>query len=129
MKIALAGMAIVGVATVWDGSYTTDQAKRGQDLYLQQCGGCHGANLEGAEIGSSLTDDTFKSKWDGRSLGDLFEIIRVTMPQDQPGSLTRQQTADVVAFLLSREGFPAGQAEIAAGTGVLNTIRFLAKKP
>lgn len=140
---SITGMALVVVAvkvaprtvqaqqgkTVWDGVYSAGQVERGQTLYLQRCGTCHGGRLEGTEIGPSLTDDIFRTKWDGKPLGDLYDIIHATMPQDQPGVLTRQQAADTLALILSKGGFPAGQAEIPTQNAALGAITFAAKKP
>ena len=138
---AIAGIVVLGVSvvphhvlaqqgrTIWDGVYSAEQAERGQTLYLQRCGTCHGGRLEGTEIGPSLVDEMFKTKWDGKPLGDLYDIIQATMPQDQPGALTRQQAADALALILSKGGFPAGQAEVPTQNAALGAIRFAAKKP
>jgi hypothetical protein len=57
-------------------------------------------------------------------VGDLFDRIRTTMPQDKPGSLTRQQDADVVAYLLNANKFPAGKVELESQTELLKQIQF-----
>ena len=118
-----------GPRTVWDGVYTEEQAKRGEDFYRQSCSLCHGEGLLGREMASPLTGPAFNSNWNGVGLGDLMERIRVTMPQDRPGSLSRQQNADIIAYILSVGGFPTGSSELARQTEVLNQIRFLATKP
>jgi hypothetical protein len=63
------------------------------------------------------------------TLGDLFDRIRKTMPQTKPGSLTRQQNADVLAFMLSVNKFPAGKTELYRQSEMLKEIRFETKKP
>ena len=60
---------------------------------------------------------------------DLFDRIRKTMPQGAPGRLTRQQNADVLAFLLSFNKFPAGKTELYRQSEMLKEIRFETKKP
>ena len=115
--------------TVWDGVYTEAQAMRGEQLYLERCVTCHGAALEGTELAPSLAGDEFALNWNDLPLNELSERIRVTMPQDQPGVLNRQQTADTVGFMLSKGGFPAGSEELGAAPGALSSIQFLAKKP
>ena len=95
-------------ATVWDGVYTEEQAKRGGPVYQRYCGACHGDQLLGLEAAPALVGDAFNSNWDGVTLGDLVTRIRTTMPQNDPGSLSRAQTADVVAFILQSGKFPAG---------------------
>src|SRR5229473_541447 len=77
--------------SIWDGVYTEEQARRGEPLYTATCGSCHGPDLSGGEMAPSLTGGDFRSDWDGLSVGDLFERTRVSMPQNNPGSLSRQQ--------------------------------------
>jgi S-disulfanyl-L-cysteine oxidoreductase SoxD len=118
-----------GARSVWDGVYTEAQAKRGEALYRQSCSTCHGDALLGREMASPLTGPAFNSNWNGVMLGDLMERMRLTMPQTSPGSLSRQENADVLAYILSVGGFPAGEKELARQTEILNTIRYLATKP
>ena len=113
----------------WDGIYTKEQAVRGESLYSQYCASCHGPDLTGGEMAPGLSGGEFASNWNDLSLGDLFERIRISMPQNAPGSLSRQQDADVLAFMLSRGGAPAGKAELPGQTDVLGTIKFVAQKP
>ena len=114
--------------SVWGGVYTEEQAKRGGLFYSQACARCHAADLTGGETAPALTSGEFKSNWSGLSIDDLFERIKVSMPQDSPGSLSRQQTADILAFVLSKDGFPAGARELAREAEVLKGIRFEATK-
>jgi hypothetical protein len=51
------------------------------------------------------------------------------MPADKPGTLSRQEVADVIAFILQRGHFPAGQAELSTQAEALKGIKFVAKKP
>jgi len=115
--------------SVWDGVYTVEQAKRGEPFYSQGCARCHGPDLTGGETAPALTSAEFKSNWSGLSVDDLFERIKVSMPQDSPGSLSRQQTADILAFVLFKGGFPAGEKELAREAEILKGIRFEATKP
>ena len=115
--------------SVWDGVYTEEQAKRGEALYVDQCARCHGASLEGGEMGRGLVGNSFGSDWNDMSVGGLFERVRVSMPQDNPGRLSRQQTAEILAFVLSKNDFPAGRTELPTQTDVLNQMKFLASKP
>src|SRR6266550_5283955 len=91
----------------WDGVYTEDQAKRGEGLYSQYCASCHGPDLAGGEMAPGLTGGEFSSNWNDLSLGELFERMRISMPQNAPGSLSRQQDADILAFMLAKAGVPA----------------------
>jgi len=115
--------------SVWDGVYTEEQAKRGEAVYKKECGSCHGEMLTGGESAPPLTGGAFQANWNGLTLGDLFDRIRKTMPQSKPGSLTRQQGSDVLAFLLSINKFPVGKTELYRQSEMLKEIRFETKKP
>jgi S-disulfanyl-L-cysteine oxidoreductase SoxD len=115
--------------SVWDGVYTPEQAQRGAALYAAECASCHGAALNGGESAPALTGGEFFSNWNGLTLGDLFERIRVSMPADNPGKLSREQDADILAFMLSMNQFPPGKTELEHRTEVLKQIRFESAKP
>ena len=115
--------------SVWDGVYTEEQAKRGESVYLKECDACHGDQLTGGESAPPLTGGAFLSNWNGLTLGDLFDRIRKTMPQTNPGRLTRQQDADVLAYMLSRNKFPPGKTELYRQSEMLKEIRFESEKP
>ena len=76
-----------------------------------------------------LTGGEFQSNWNDLSLGELFERMRISMPQNAPGSLSRQQNADILAYVLFKGNYPTGQTELPTQTEVLNTIKFMAQKP
>jgi S-disulfanyl-L-cysteine oxidoreductase SoxD len=115
--------------SVWDGVYTAEQAKRGEALYGQYCASCHGGALLGAEEAPALTGFEFGANWSGLTLGDLFERIRMSMPADDPGKVSAQQKADIVAHMLKVGGFPAGPTELPRDQQVLTQIKYLATKP
>ena len=133
--ILSAAVAVVAAAqgaaprSVWDSVYTDAQAKRGEKVSTEQCARCHGQTLTGAEAAPALVGDVFNANWEGVALGDLFERIRISMPQDTPGSLSRQQNADVIAYLLKAGKFPAGDRELGTDTTVLAQIRFVSNRP
>jgi quinoprotein glucose dehydrogenase len=121
-------LAFAQSISVWDGVYTSEQAKRGQALYAKECAGCHGPELTGQEEAPALVGGTFVSNWSGQTLGDLFERTRATMPQNDPGKVSRQQHADILAFVLSVNRFPAGKTELEPKTEVLKGVKFEAEK-
>ena len=114
---------------MWDGVYTDDQAKRGEPIYRKECATCHGDMLTGGESAPPLTGGAFLANWNGLTMGDLFDRIRKTMPQTNPGRLTRQQDADILAFMLSANKFPAGKTELYRQSEMLKEIRFETAKP
>lgn len=132
----VAWMAAVAVAaspqptrTVWDGVYTEEQAKRGEALYQQRCVHCHGTNLAGAVDGAaSLTGATFYGNWNGVTLDLMLDRVRTTMPVDNPASLSRQQIADLLAFVFSANKFPPGKTELPRQAEMLTLIQFKATK-
>jgi mono/diheme cytochrome c family protein len=145
MKIGIAAAAIIGWAaigafytlraqsspsrSVWDGVYTQQQANRGGALYGQECSGCHGESLTGADEAPALSGGAFLANWDGLTVGDLFERIRISMPADRPGKLNREKIADILSYILNFNRFPAGNTELERQTEVLKQIRLEAAKP
>jgi mono/diheme cytochrome c family protein len=107
--------------TVRDGVFTDAQAARGQATYQKQCASCHGDKLQGSQ-GPPLVADAFLSHWHTQPLSDLASKIRNTMPADASGTLTPQQSVDLVAFLLKSGGFPAGKTDLSVDEGVLSKI-------
>src|SRR6266481_510821 len=85
--------------SVRDGVYTEEQAKRGERLYGEECSHCHGPALDGGES-APLIGSAFAESWKGTTLADLFERIKMSMPQDDPGRLSPQQAADAIAYIL-----------------------------
>jgi mono/diheme cytochrome c family protein len=118
------------VRSVWDGVYTAEQAKRGESLYAQHCSSCHGSTFEGGEMAPPLAGGAFNANWNGLSLGDLAERIRISMPQNNPGSLSRQQYVDILATMLGGGEFPQGKTELPREVDALKQIAFeSAKRP
>jgi len=113
--------------SVWDGVYTLGQAKRGA-LKSGLCVECHGDGFVGGPA-PELAGANFAANWDGRSVGDLFDLIRLTMPDNDPGALSREEYADLVAYILSVNKFPTGATEIGISLAPLQQIRILATKP
>ena len=111
------------VQTGAGGSYTDAQAMRGEELYATQCASCHGLELEGVpDLFPALVGDTFVETWQERSVGELFEKVIVTMPALDPGVLTPEQSADLVAYMLSTSNYPSGSADLATDLDALNAI-------
>jgi len=107
--------------SVKEGVYTAEQAKRGEALYKENCAACHGEDLAGSGPMPALAGNDFVANW--KTVGDLFEKTHTSMPASAPGSLSEQQTSDIIAFLLSKSNFPAGQTELAAKQDALMQIK------
>src|SRR5436190_21713659 len=115
--------------SVWDGVFNEEQAKRGQAVFTDECSTCHGRDLEGADMTPPLTGAGFMSNWDGLTIGDLYDRIRISMPLNSPGKLSRQQNADVIAYILRYNQFPSGKEELPRDSLPLKQILFKAAKP
>ena len=76
-----------------------------------------------------LTGGEFLSSWNGLTVGDLFDRTRTTMPQNRPGSLSRQAGAEILAYIFSVNQFPPGRAELPQASEALREIRIDAFKP
>ena len=90
--------------SVQSGVYTEEQAARGATVFEETCVACH----QPAEFG----DGAYIEGWSGQSAHDMIELMRATMPQDNPGSLKRKEYVDVAAYLFRMNGLPAGDAEM-----------------
>ncbi len=129
VRIAIALIAAAGLRgqetsrSVWDGVYTAPQAERGKPLYNQRCGSCHGDSMSGGETAPPLAGGEFLSSWNGLTAGDLFDRIRTSMPLNAPGTLSREVNADITAYILKFNRFPAGTAELDRRSEVLKQIR------
>ncbi len=106
------------MASVWEGVFTATQALRGQTVYAGTCATCHGRRLNGAPDDPDMRSTPplaragFLRDWEGRSLATLFEYTRATMPESNPGSLPDEEYVDVIAYMLSVSGMPAGDDDL-----------------
>ena len=136
------GIALIGVgysaslhtvlaqapASVLDGIYTTAQAERGKKIYADTCAGCHGEKLEGGASGPTLSGPDFTNGYKDGSAGALLNKMSQDMPSNAPGSLEPQQYADVFAYVLSVNKYPAGQTEAPKDPAALKTVKMAAPK-
>jgi mono/diheme cytochrome c family protein len=97
------------------GIYTDAQITRGEETYYASCVSCH---PRGTYAGES-----FKTTWSDRPLSDLYDWIRNKMPKNDPGTLTPEQSVDVIAYILKENGMPAGKTKMTADEAALKAIR------
>lgn len=114
--------------TVADGVYTDAQAERGLASYKSACLECHGADLTGDGFAPALSGPEFLGNWTDLSVGDLFERIRISMPPSGPAGVKPEDKADIVAYMLKYNKFPAGKTELEAKLDVLKLIKIEQKK-
>ena len=118
LRTAVSGGLLIGLLisqagiaqekTVKDGVFTEAQVTSGQIVYDSQCKTCH--NMQ-------FYRDTLRS-WNNQPLLYLWESIMGTMPADNPGSLMFEEYTDVIAYILSENGFPTGDTELDPDNGM-----------
>lgn len=112
-KLPLAQFALK--ASAGDSLYTEEQATAGQAVFTKVCVECH----EKKDIAG--TD--FRAKWTGRPLFDLYELIRTTMPDSNPGGMSRDEYAAATAYILKENGLPAGTKAIMPDSAAMQAVK------
>ena len=105
--------------SVWQGVYTEEQAARGDTEHQNNCSSCHGTE--------KYSGENFTKNWVGRTVFDLFDQIKTTMPDDNPGGLSAQQYKDVVAYILKTNGIPAGTDSLPSDPEAMRLLKIDAK--
>ena len=113
--------------TVWDSVYTAEQAELGAAAYREACATCHGDDLGGGSNSPSLIGVSFQFLWGDKTLHELFEAIRTTMPTDNPASLPRQTYLNIVTYMMQANEFPAGETELEADAEALGNVLITGK--
>jgi mono/diheme cytochrome c family protein len=98
--------------TVWTGVYSDAQATQGQTIFASRCSRCHGSDLNGGAVGTSLIGDRFMQFWREDTVSSLFIKIRDTMPRNAGGSLSDEEYVNLTAFILQKNNFPSGVTEL-----------------
>jgi cytochrome c5 len=96
------------------GVFTMNQADRGSDTYMNLCISCHPVAVRSA---------VFTTMWGGRSVADLFNVIKNTMPKSDAGSLSDAEVAQIIAFILKFNGVPPGKTQLPSDERKLKTLR------
>jgi S-disulfanyl-L-cysteine oxidoreductase SoxD len=95
------------------GVYTTAQAERGKKSFDETCTACHNPER--------FTGPEFVKHFAGQPLSTLWGSVNA-MPEDNPGSLPPEGYADIIAYMLSLNGFPAGAAELAGTEDAMKSV-------
>ena len=127
LETPAAQAASASTRTIWDGVFTQAQADRGRDQYRKSCASCHKADLLGESAAPPLAGPEFSQRWVGSNVDDLVTTIRRSMPQDAPDSLGTPVYVDLVSYLLSVSGSPAGASDLPLESGALKQIQFTAR--
>lgn len=115
--------------TTWDSVFSDSQATRGGTLYASACATCHGASLAGTDSAAELAGKAFLGNWDGLTLDQLYDKIYTSMPPENPKSIPREQIADILAYVLSQNKFPAGNQPLSESADQLKEITLLKSHP
>ena len=125
-RVRQAGAARTG-RSVWDGVFSTAQARRGEQKFAENCGFCHPLTLVGPDdhvdgwSGEPLVGDQFLRRF--RDAFTLFDVMRSTMPATAPGELGSRSYVDLISFILEANKFPAGDKELSFDADSLKQIR------
>jgi quinoprotein glucose dehydrogenase len=111
-----------GGRKIWDGVFTEAQAARGKPAYETSCGRCHNNELVGSERAPALLGNGFFSHWENDTLDKLFTKIRDTMPAGGIESVTDAGKLDILAYVLAKNGAPAGREELSLELPALEAI-------
>jgi mono/diheme cytochrome c family protein len=104
--------------TIRDGVFSDAQVRRGEAVFGNICSACHNR-------AQFVGDGGFQKNWEGRTFFDVFDQLRNTMPNDNPGGLSRREYVDVLIYLLRQGGHPAGEADLAVTDASLKAIRIV----
>ena len=96
------------------GFYSPEQAARGRRRFRQVCDECHSV--------SEFRGPDFESEWRRKPVWDLFRQVVRTMPEENPGSLTRQTYADIIAYILQVNEYASGDAELVPSQEAMDAI-------
>ncbi len=119
---AVGALLWAGLAAAQTGVFSEQQEKRGQGVFHEKCGVCHGDDLEGGTESPALKGDAFWSEWDQKMARSVYSRIISTMPPDSPGSLVEKDVIDIVAFIVHSNGVPLGSQTIQSANE-LNSIK------
>ena len=137
----VASVSFAGAQTrsIWDGVYSEAQAQRGAAVYNSECSYCHRDDLSGgffdggagqapALAGPRAFGSSFGERWNDLTVGEMVAAVASTMPQQKPASLTLQQYVDVLSYLFSKNGVPAGATDLPTDIPALGELIITPKK-
>ncbi|HWF12963.1 MAG TPA: PQQ-binding-like beta-propeller repeat protein [Candidatus Acidoferrales bacterium] len=94
--------------TARSGPFTSEQASAGRTIYAATCSACHLPDMKGTFEAPPLAGPNFMNMWRNRPTSDLFTRIRTAMPLSNPGSLSDEDAANLVAYILQANGATPG---------------------
>ena len=127
--VAARSSAATSSASTTSALFSSAQAAAGSKAYATNCAACHGENLEGG-AGPALAGPNLKtlSKNTKLTVGDAFTFISQQMPLNAPASLSHDQYASIMAYLLKFNGYPAGSKALTYASATGSKIEFTSQK-
>lgn len=119
-----AGAAMAGTPPAL---YTAQQAAAGAGIFAQDCAVCHGADMKGG-AGPALIGQGFASPGSDNTIGGILAVIAEQMPASAPGSLTHAQDEDAMAYILKRNGYPAGAVPLDFSSSESSTVPLVSQE-
>jgi mono/diheme cytochrome c family protein len=101
--------------------YTAAQAQAGAAVFSQNCAMCHGAALQGVS-GPALVGQDFAAASNNYTVGAIFSEIAQQMPAGNPGSLSQTQYTQAMAYILQKNGYPAGANSLAYNAALGSSV-------
>jgi len=119
MRVAVTAAALLmaGPAVARPGLYSAPQAAAGAALYARDCAACHGADLRGI-TGPALVGQDFARPADHYTVGIVFNTIWQGTPAGAPDSLSKTTYLDIMAYIMARNGLPAGPSALTYRTAI-----------
>lgn len=120
-RIAAQSDSAAAGRSIMSGVFNAEQAEKGKTTHSVACTSCHAA--------TAYTGTDFDTAWNGRTAYDLFDMLRTTMPDDNPGALSKEEYVNVVAYIFSMNGFPAGAQPLSYDEEQLKQVKIDAPAP
>jgi mono/diheme cytochrome c family protein len=118
--LLIAGLSAQSQKTIADGVYSDAQADRGEQRFKVSCSSCH--------TPGSFSGGAFAERWNGQTMGEVFDFVSNAMPENDPGGLEPAEYASVLAYILRVNGYAAGQDDLPADTTALKAFAIVPKK-
>jgi mono/diheme cytochrome c family protein len=104
-------------------TFSAEQSDRGKRTFERQCTECHGDDLKGGMNGGPpLRGNAFEQKFgNGAPASALFLFMSTAMPPNSPGRFSAKTYAELMAYVLDRNGFHEG-APLPSDVDALNNL-------
>lgn len=102
-------------------TYWPAQAQRGEAVFKRTCSSCHGP--------TQFVGQQFVESWNDRRLFDFYNLVRSTMPLNNPGTLKEDEYLGVLAYLLKVNNATVGLDSLRPDTVALRSHKISVHAP